>query len=253
MERIQVLDTGEGLRIYTSLLKLFGGRRGKNATTKCLKSGVLYINSVGEPTNPDKLELRMYRTDICVAGRDGSIELNAYNSTTTRRNLYACTKLSVSSQDGVARLRNKVLYEGCIKIDSDGYTDKVTTVLRDRNRRSVLKQFSVWFKPWKQLMLADILLREGERVDALRVGNSTYAFMRDMPEPTLQAVRGLLDRSIAHNQRWSQNRNSLPTMAAYTALRNSVRAEYLRANNGVDTCDWNFNTRKFTDGKSQSE
>ena len=87
----KVLNPGDGVNIYNTLKRYFAKRKSKDATSKCLKSGNLYIYSVGDPTNPDALRLRMYRTDICTAWKDGRVRVDAYNSTTTRANLYEYT------------------------------------------------------------------------------------------------------------------------------------------------------------------
>ena len=160
----KVLNPGDGVNIYNKLRRLFSKRRGAAATSKCLKSGSLYIHSVGDPTNPDALHLRMYHTDICTAYRDGRVCVDSYNSTTTRANLYEYTGLrALPVGDGNYVLNGAVLYDSVIDIDAAGYSASGTVVQRSRNKRSVLKQFNQWFKPWADLMKADIKLREGDR------------------------------------------------------------------------------------------
>jgi len=84
----KVLNPGDGVNIYNTLKRYFAQRKGKDATSKCLKSGNLYIHSVGDPNNPDALRLRMYSTDICTAWKDGRVQVRAFNST---RHVRTCT------------------------------------------------------------------------------------------------------------------------------------------------------------------
>jgi len=251
----KVLNPGDGVNIYNTLKCYFAKRKGKAATGKCLKSGKLYIHSVGDPTNPDALRLRMYRTDICTAYRDGRVCVDSYNSTTTRANLYEYTGLRACSVgDGNYVLNGAVLYDGVIDIDAAGYSASGTVVQRSRNKRSVLKQFNQWFKPWADLMKADIKLREGE------LGVLWYSSAHDIfkelweksGEPTMLAARQALDLK-AHDIQTGGGRGQLPDKATYESLRAAMKNEYLRANDGIEDAAYDVLTRKFLDGKSQGE
>jgi hypothetical protein len=255
MSKIQVLEPGQGIDIYNRLRRLFSKRHGKDATSKCLKSGTLYIHAIDEPTAPDGLRLRMYNTDICTAYRDGRVVIRAYNSTTTRANLQDYTGLRAwSVGDGNHVLEGAVLYSGTIEIDADGYAEAGTVVRRERKKRSVLKQFQAWFKPWAQLMQADIKLREDEMGVVGYV--SERAIFENLCEhssnPTMAVAREALDLK-AFDIRNYRTRGQLPDKSTYAALRASMLDQYMQANDGIERADYDVLTRKFLDGKSQGE
>jgi len=252
----KVLNPGDGVNIYNRLCRLFSARRDAAANSKCLKSGKLYIYSVGDPTSPDELRLRMYRTDICTAWKDGRVRVDAYNSTTTRANLYEYTGLRACSVgDGNYVLNGAVLYDGVIDIDAAGYSASGTVVQRARNKRSVLKQFNQWFKPWADLMKADIKLREGE-MGVVGYSSAARSIFRELceksGEPTMAVARQALDLK-AHDIQTYRTRGQLPNKATYASLRAAMKNEYLRANDGREDAAYDVLTRKFLDGKSQGE
>jgi len=252
----KVLNPGEGINIYNRLRRLFSARRGAAATSKCLKSGNLYIHSVGDPNNPDALRLRMYSTDICTAWKDGRVQVRAFNSITTRANLYEYTGLRAwSVGDGNYVLNGAVLYDGVIDIDAAGYSASGTVVQRARNKRSVLKQFNQWFKPWADLMKADIKLREGE-MDVVGYSSAARSIFKELceksGEPTMAVARQALDLK-AHDIQTYRTRGQLPDKATYEALRASLKKEYLREHDGIEEADYDVLTRKFLDGKSQGD
>jgi len=251
----KVLNPGDGVNIYNTLKRYFAKRKGKDATSKCLKSGNLYIYSVGDPTSPDELRLRMYHTDICTAYRDGRVCVDSYNSTTTRANLYEYTGLRACSVgDGNYVLNGAVLYDGVIDIDAAGYSASGTVVQRSRNKRSVLIQFDQWFKPWADLMKADIKLREGEMgvVGYSSARNIFRELCEKSGEPTMAAARQALDLK-AHDIQTHRTPGQLPDKATYASLRAAMKNEYLQANDGIEDAAYDVLTRKFLDGKSQGE
>ena len=250
----KVLNPGDGVNIYNTLKRYFAKCKSKDATSKCLKSGNLYIHSVGDPTNPDALRLRMYRTDICTAYRDGRVCVDSYNSVTTRANLQEYTGLRTwSAGDGNYVLNGAVLYDGVIDIDAAGYSASGTVVQRARNKRSVLKQFNQWFKPWADLMKADIKLREGELGVLWYSSHNIFKELCEKSgEPTMAVARQALDLK-AHDIQTYRTRGQLPNKATYESLRAAMKNEYLRANDGIEDAAYDVLTRKFLDGKSQGE
>ena len=170
----------------------------------------------------------MYRTDICTAWKDGRVQVRAYNSTTTRANLYEYTGLRTwSVGDGNYVLEGAVLYDGVIEIDAAGYSASGTVVQRSRNKRSVLKQFNQWFKPWADLMKADIKLREGE-LGVVRYWHSRDIF-KELCEksdaPTMEVARQALDLK-AHDIQTYRTRGQLPnTTAKHSNIHSPARSD----------------------------
>jgi len=156
--------------------------------------------------------------------------------------------------DGNYVLNGAVLYDGVIDIDAAGYSASGTVVQRARNKRSVLKQFNQWFKPWAALMKADIKLREGE-MDVLWYLHSRDIF-KELCEksdaPTMEVARQALDLK-AHDIQTYRTRGQLPNKATYESLRAAMKNEYLRANDGREDAAYDVITRKFLDGKRQGE
>jgi len=146
-----------------------------------------------------------------------------------------------------------IVRERFCDIDAAGYSASGTVVQRARNKRSVLKQFNQWFKPWADLMKADIKLREGELGVLWYSSHNIFKELCEKSgEPTMAVARQALDLK-AHDIQTYRTRGQLPNKATYESLRAAMKNEYLRANDGIEDAAYDVLTRKFLDGKSQGE